>query len=433
MFKNIILGVGVLAALFAVLIFSGRIPIGKAKTSGPMGEVVVWGTLPQDQVENLFQTINNTSKTYRITYYEISESSFSSKLLDALASGRGPDLILAPYQIILEHRSKIYLYPQQGFTEQQYRDFFIDGASIFYTERGALALPVAVSPLVLFYNRTLFSAADVITPPALWDDLYLMISKLTVIDSSNRITQSAIALGTYANISAAKDIIMTIVAQLGQVPVFRIITGGKETLTVLANSPLQGNETVRPLTSSLRFYSEFANPAKSTYTWSQLLPDAQEQFLAEKLAMYIGYSDEDTIMRAKNPRLDFGVKFLPQTKGNVIPVTGMKLYGIATLNRSSNLTTALTVQALLSGSQYGPVIASIAGGFSPLKYVIEQSTNLNPEYRKSLLLARGWYDISESTSERFVQNMISDVLSGRRNISEAAEGFVTALTESYTK
>jgi ABC-type glycerol-3-phosphate transport system substrate-binding protein len=433
MFKKIILGVGVLAALVAMLIFSGRIPVGKSKVSGPVGNIEVWGTLPQSQVESLFQSISNTAKTYRLTYYEIPEAEFSGKLLNSLASGGGPDLILAPYQIILENRSRVYLYPPNSFSEQQYRDLFVDGASIFYTEGGALALPISVSPLVMFYNRTLLSAAGIINPPVLWDDLAAMVPKLTVIDSNNRISQSAIALGAYSNINAAKDILMTIVYQLGQIPVYRYVSGGQEMFTVLANTPLEGNDTVRPLTSSLRFYSEFANPAKNIYSWSQLLPNAQDQFIAEKLVMYIGYADEEKIIKAKNPRVDFGVKFLPQTKSSSIPSTGMKLYGLSTLKRSTNLTSALTIQSLLTGSQYGPTIASIAGGFSPLKYVLEQSTGINPEYKKSMLVAKGWYDEDEKNSERLTQYMINDVLSGRRNISEAAESFVTSLTESYTK
>ena len=149
--------------------------------------------------------------------------------------------------------------------------------------------------------------------------------------------------------------------------------------------------------------------------------------------MYIGYSDEEALMHAKNPRIDFGVKFLPQTKGRVINVTGMKLYGVATLNRSQNKYTAATAQALLSGAQYGPVVASMAGGFSPLRYALDQTTTLNPEYRKSILVARGWYDINQANSNQIIQNVINDILSGRRNISEAADAFVTTLTEAYTR
>ena len=434
MFKNIIFGLGVFAALFAMLIFSGRLPIGKGKSANtPIGEVMVWGTLPQNQVESLFQAVNATTKTFRISYQEIDEANFSTKLLETLASGRGPDLIIAPYQIILEQRTRLYSLPPQSISEQQYRDSYVDGASIFYNESGALALPVSVSPLVLFYNRTLFSNAGIINPPTKWDEFEDVVSKLTILDKNGRFIQNGISLGAYNNIPATKDIIMTLVSQLGQIPVFRNVSGTQEQLNVLADTPLSSNDSVRPLTSAARFFTQFADPNKKTYTWSPLLPTAQDQFLAEKLAMYIGYSDEASLMHAKNSRVDFGVKFLPQAKDHPTLVTGMKLYGIATLKRSSNLNGAFATQYLLSGTQYGPQLAQIANGFSTLKSVLSQTTSINEEYKKSILVARGWFDINQAKSNQIIQIMINDILSGRKNVSEAADAFVTTLSESYTR
>jgi hypothetical protein len=45
MLPKILLGLGLFATMFSVLIFSGKINIGK-KADGPKGEVQVWGTLP---------------------------------------------------------------------------------------------------------------------------------------------------------------------------------------------------------------------------------------------------------------------------------------------------------------------------------------------------------------------------------------------------
>ncbi len=434
MFKNIILGLGIFAAVFAVLIFSGKLPIGTGnKANTPVGTVVMWGTLPQNQVESFLQAVNATTKTYRISYNQVDEATFSPKLLEALASGGGPDLILVPYQIILEQRNRIYPFPLQSMSQQQYRDLYVDGMSILFSESGALGLPISISPLMLFYNHTLFSNAGLIDPPTMWDEIAAIVPKLTVIDVNNRILQSAIALGSYTNIPAAKDIIMTFVAQLGQVPVVRNISGTEEKFTVLADTPLTSNDPVHPLTSSLRFFTQFSDPGKATYTWSPLAQLAQDQFVAEKLAMYVGYSDEEALIRAKNPRLDIGVKSFPQSKGHPTIATGMKVYAIATLKRSTNLTTALTAQYLLTSNIYGAQMASIAGGFSPLKSILSQATTVNQEYIKSILVARGWYDINANTSSALLQATVNDILSGRRTISESGEGFVRALTESYTR
>jgi ABC-type glycerol-3-phosphate transport system substrate-binding protein len=434
MFKNIVFGTGLLAALISLLIFSGRLPIGKSKEVVAQGDVMVWGTLPQNQIENLFQSINNQTKTYRISYQEVPESNFSGALLEALASGRGPDLILTPYQMILEQRNKIYPFPVQSMSEQQFRDYYVDGAAILYSERGALGLPVSIEPLMLFYNRTLFSKEGIISPPVTWADVTSVTPKFTSFDGNNRISQSAIALGTTNNISIAKDMLMTLVAQLGQFPVTRFTDGKVETLNVLADTPLQNDTaSVRPLTTATRFFTEFADPSKSTYTWSPLQPQAENQFLAEKLAMYIAYAGEEKTLKAKNPRLDFGMKALPQAKGKDTFVTGMRLYGVATLARSSNLTAALTAQALLSSAQYNKALADAAGGFSPSRSVIAQDQTMSQELRQSLLVARGWYDSLPKESTALVQIMVADILTGKLNIGEAVDSFVTRLSEAYTR
>ena len=99
MLSKILLGIGVFSAFFAILIFSGKIPGIGNKEDAPKGEVVLWGTFPETQMNAVVQQFNPQAKTYRITYREVSEKDFSRALLEALANGTGPDLILAPYLI----------------------------------------------------------------------------------------------------------------------------------------------------------------------------------------------------------------------------------------------------------------------------------------------------------------------------------------------
>jgi ABC-type glycerol-3-phosphate transport system substrate-binding protein len=149
--------------------------------------------------------------------------------------------------------------------------------------------------------------------------------------------------------------------------------------------------------------------------------------------MYIAYAGEEKTLKAKNPRLDFGMKALPQAKGKDTFVTGMRLYGVATLARSSNLTAALTAQALLSSAQYNKALADAAGGFSPSRSVIAQDQTMSQELRQSLLVARGWYDSLPKESTALVQIMVADILTGKLNIGEAVDSFVTRLSEAYTR
>lgn len=430
MLRNILLGLGVFAALFAVLIFSGKIPIGNSNNQAK-GEVAIWGTLPETQMNRVVQDFNPKAKTYRITYREVPEANFSQMLLEALANGTGPDLILAPHQIILSQAERLYSFPLASFSEKAYKDMYVDGASIFFTPQGALALPVAIDPLVLFYNRTLLSKHGIVNAPQYWDEVLNLAPTLTIRNSKGDFDESAIALGS-PNTPYAKDILMATVAELGQVPVLKQYgTDGTPYFTVTANTPLTADGQVYPLATAARFFSQFADPTKSSYTWSQFLGKADDQFVAEKLAMYIGHAGELFQLRARNPRADIGMTYFPQTKGYNTFTTGGRLYGIATLRASRNLNTALTVQAQFGGTELSTSLAAIIGTVPALRSYAG-TPGLEEVMARSMLVARPWYDKYPMQSTELVTSMLADIVSGRLGPSDAAAAFVSRLQDLYT-
>lgn len=420
-------------ALLAVLIFSGRIPgLSSKKAQEITGIVTIWGTLPEDDLNAFMQNYSTNVRTYSLSYKEIPENQFSATLLNALASGTGPDMILAPYQLILEHRDRISPFPVESLPSDQFKNLYVDGSTILLSEKGTLALPVSIEPLMLFYNRTLLSKHGVVNPPVTWDQVIAMAPELTVLDrESNRLIENGVAFGAYNNIPSTKDLLMTLVSQLNQVPVDRQVVSGEEKYRVLANTPITDDSEVFPLSTAARFYTEFSNSQKSTYSWNSLMPNAVDQFISEKLAMYVGYYGDKKNLMEKNSRLDFGVSFLPQAKGYTTSLTGMRMYGIATLKRTVNPLASFTVEGALGGSSYGPVLASIIGGLSPLRSVIASDQTITNDVRQSVLVAKGWYDINSITSSSYVEAMINDIVNGRQTVSDAVLLFVARLSELY--
>ena len=326
MLSKILLGVGIFAAIFAVLIFSGKVPGVGTTASAPQGEVVLWGTFPDTLMNPIIQDFNPKAKTYRVTYVEVPEENFNRMLTEALANGKGPDLILAPYQTILAQSSRISIYPVAQFGEKQFKDAYIDGAAdVFWTPYGALAFPISVEPMVLFFNRTLLSKHGIVNPPQYWDEVAATTLKTTVLNSRMQFLESGIALGA-PNTPYAKDIIMTIVAQLGQVPVLKQYDEtGRVDMTVTANQPVTQGGDVYPLFETIRYFTQFAEKKKKTYSWNQFIDTADNQFVAEKLAMYIGYSGELASLKARNPRAQIDMAIFPQTKEYRSFVTGMRM------------------------------------------------------------------------------------------------------------
>lgn len=430
MLRTILLGAGVFAALLAVLIFSGKIPLGN-EANKPQGEVVLWGTFPEEQMNPIIQAFNPQAKTYRVTYKEVREAEFVQTLVGALANGAGPDLILAPHQIILSQISRIYPFPVTSFSEKNFKDTYVDGASLFFSPYGAVALPVSIEPMVLFYNRTLFSKHGIVNPPTYWDEVSSLVPKLTITNTKNQFVESGIALGA-PNTPYIKDIIMAVVGQLGQLPVLKQYNqDGTTYLSVLANSSVTDDGQVLPLSTVVRFITQFSDPTKSTYSWNQYSGNADDQFVAEKLAMYIGYSGELNTLRARNPKAEFEMTYFPQTRGYNTFTMGARMYGIATLRSSKNITAALNVEAQFAGAGVSLSLAGVVGGVPALR-VYSSTPGLSDTIARSMLVTRGWYDSFPNESAGYISSMLSDVLNNRYGVTDASAIFVSRLQDLYT-
>lgn len=430
MLRTILLGAGVFAALFAILIFSGKLPIGNQETKAT-GEVTMWGTVDETAMNRILSEYNPKVKDFRVVYREIPEAQFNQTLLVALANGTGPDLLFAPHQLLLANSSHVYPFPIASMSQKTYNDLYVDGGSVFYSPNGPLALPVTIDPLVLFYNRTILSQRGIANPPQYWDELVSMIPSLTI-QRDTQFDLSTISLGA-PNTPHNKEILMSTVLQLGQIPVFTQYNAmdGSVRQLVLANNPATQDGTILPLTTAARFFSQFADPTKNTYTWSQYGGKADEQFLALKSAMYIGFASEFTTLQARNPTADIQLAYLPQTKGyNTFAMTA-EMYGVASLRTSRNLFTALTVQSQFASPGIAPALAGAIGQLPAIRsYASTQG--LSEVLAKSMLVARPWHDSFPTQSNSLINTMMGDIITGRMGAADAAATFVSRLQDLYT-
>ena len=194
-FQLIILIFFIAAAVFGVLVFSGAIPIGKNNDAGALGTVVLWGTIPSDQIAAALSTFNTANPSFVVKYVQKSADTFDQDLLEALASGTGPDLFFLPDNLLYHYSNKIFTIPYSSYPLANFQNTFAGAGQVFLTDNGILAFPMSIDPLMLYYNRSLLDAGGVVYPPATWDDLTNVAPALTQKDDSNTISQSAVALG----------------------------------------------------------------------------------------------------------------------------------------------------------------------------------------------------------------------------------------------
>src|SRR3989344_4260436 len=113
-FQIIILIVFIVAAILGVLVFSGAIPIGNTGSSA-LGNVVLWGTVPSANITTALKDFNDANPTFVVIYVQKSADTFDQDLLEASASGTGPDMFFLPDNLVFHYADKIFTIPYQSY------------------------------------------------------------------------------------------------------------------------------------------------------------------------------------------------------------------------------------------------------------------------------------------------------------------------------
>lgn len=407
-FQIIVLGVCVALTLIGVGVFASS---GGLTGGSEVGPVVIWGTLESDQMQALLDALRSTDKTFRdVTYIEKQASTYTADLINAMAAGRGPDLFLVSQTQVYAFGDKILLIPYGEVSQGSFSSSFVNEAELFLTPGGILALPFTIDPLVMYWNRNLFASAGVANPPQYWNDFLDLAPKISTLDGTSAVKRSAVALGTWSNIANAKEILSTLFLQAGD----PIIVQREDGFEVTLGTRAEGRAT-DPASSALRFYTEFANPSKTTYSWNRSLPRSNDMFASGDVAVYFGFASELNIFAARNPNLNYAVATMPQIEGSNSRATFGRIVGMAIPRTSSNAPGALEVAKKLSAAASINILSQITG-LPPVRRDVALDTSQNPAmavFQQSALVARGWLDPSPTATNLVFQSMIESVISGK--------------------
>lgn len=437
-FQLIFLGTFIIAIIAAIGIFA----LSKA-TGGVTSSVVIWGTLPDEtmQVFLLRPEIKGAfdAKKTAVSYVAKSSETFDKDVVEAIASGKGPDAIMITQDAALQYLDKVVPIPFASFPERSFKDpqkGYLQEAELFLTPQGIEAFPFTIDPMVMYWNRTLFTNAGISTPPTLWSQFYTpdgAITKINKIDTNHNILKTALALGTYNNVFHAKDILSLLMFQAGSPIVIRDATTGVFS-GVLSNS----NSTIvdNGAQAALSFYTQFADPAKNIYSWNTALPLSRDAFTAGDLALYFGYASELSNLYTRNPNLNFDVALMPQSQSSSANVTFGKIYGLAILKSASNVTATAGVLVTLASSASQAVWSSVSG-YPPVTrdlLAIRPSGPFMSVFYTAALQSQGWLDPNRSATDTIFGDMVRSVLSGSQQPGDAvtdASGRLLKLLDVY--
>ena len=417
-----VIGVFIFLILIAALIFSGILP-GFRPDSSSGGTVSMWGSIPSAVFKAALQNEKALSNANLVVNYtEIAPASFEARLVDALARGEGPDLIVMPHTLIYRHADKVQVLPNESLSARDYADTFVEEGDLFRIAAGSIALPLYVDPLVMYVTRDSYSAAGYPRTPELWEQFFSagsgssVLSTLTAIDARGTIEKSAIALGDFSTVSHAKDIMSLLLLQSGNAIVAQRATADGEYVSILGESGKPAGATAL----SVNFFTQFADRGKTTYTWSGALPKSKDAFSSGVLASYLGFASELPELKQKNPHLNFDMTLVPQRAVGPTLTFG-NLYGVAVLARSRSQHAAFNAAGIITGKNFSGALAKTLSVASARRDALDtRSTDpLRSVIDRSALIARGWLDPNPAATETIFGTMVQSTIVGRAETTSA--------------
>lgn len=423
-FQTILIIIFIASFIGAILIFSGVINIGSSSSKNEIsGYVTVWGIYPPEIIQPYIEKLNVQNKTISTSYVQKPEQTFRNDLIEALANGAGPDIVIANSSQLFSFKDKLYTIPFETYSERLYRDSFIDGASIFLNKDGVLAVPLLVDPIVTYYNKDLLSGQRFVVPPTTWSGLVQALPLFVKKDSKGVIQQTAIGLGEWNNVDHFKDILSTLFLQTGN-PIVAIDgqTGlYQQRLNTSVGNDSSSEDSELPTVSALNFYTSFSNQAKSNFSWSRTLPSTLDTFLSGKSAFYIGRGSELFTIQARNPNLNFDVVPVFQSEGAVRPITFGSFSGLALIKSSPNFSASYTIAGYLTSKDFVEYLSSSTSLPSTRRDLLltPQKNPYVQVYFQSALSAFSWPDVDPIATENLFRDMIRKVNSGSTNPTQA--------------
>lgn len=425
-FQLILLSAFIFVFIIAIIAFSRSANGNNTSGTTPQGTVRIWGTFPQETLDRLLSSINNTQSDYQVEYQEIGKDTFVLSFIRALADNSPPDLLFVDSDIYAQVRDKLYTVPYASLTLREYQSTYIDASSLFLEKEGISALPVAVDPLVLYYNKDLLAGQNYLIPPTTWGGLVQAIPRFLRRDANRSIVQNAIALGETTNIPHYKKILSVLFLQSG-VPLIQKNTEGQ----LFANLGTEAvvDDGIPPGEEVLSFYTSFANTADAHYNWARSLPGADEFFLSGASAFYIAPASELFSLRERNPNLNFDIAPLFQVDEAVRPATYGTLYGISAVAETTNLITAYAVMNQMATDTFTSELAN-ALTLAPVRRSLLLQAQEDP-YRAIVYQIApntfSWADINpESTNTAFIE-AITGILRGSLTVGGALGQLQSAL------
>lgn len=430
-------------------------------------ELNIWAVIDDaDVYQEILKDYRSLHPNVTLNYRRFRLEEYEDELLNALAEDRGPDIFMIHNTWVTKYQPKIAPMPlsskvafqeivgtlkkeaiytlkdEPSISLRRYKNDYPDAvakdtirivnvatkANERKLEERILALPVSVDTLGMFVNKDLLNAAGIATVPTTWDKFQEVIPRLMKQDPQGDIIQAAASLGTAFNVERSPDIISVLMMQNGA----QMSADDGSPMFALVPPALSEQRNEPPAYQALSFYTDFANPAKSVYTWNGKQPNSLEAFIQGKSAFFFGYSYHLPQIRTRAPKLNLSLAQLPQIEGN--PTVNYANYWSWTVSKKSK-SSDLAWNVLNFMIKPAEAKKYLDAAKRPAADKSLLSAQLEDEdigvFASQVLTAKSWYRGDDPRAmEDALEIMIENALAGVEEIPTAVRNAQTKISQT---
>lgn len=410
----------IIAGIVSLLVIGGLILSLSLKPNTKQSiTLTVWGVEDDKSIwENLLKEYTQQTNN-KVRYVEKNPKTYERELLDALASGTGPDVFYFKNSWLLKHYKKIAPAPTSLFTARSIEDSYPQVVlRDFVSGNAVYAIPLFIDSLALFYNPSLLDQAAIPFPPKTWEELVLMTPKLTKIDPNGNIQYSAVALGTGKNVQHASDILSLLMIQSGA--------------KMLDEKNLRADFDKQAQTA-LSFYTQFSKIDSKTYSWNYSMANSLDEFGRGKVAFIFGYARDIPYIRSIAPYLKFKVALMPQPQKASLSKNYADYWGLAVSKQTRYPKEAWQLISSVTDTNQARFYAQRTN-LSPAKKVLINQFRNDPImeiFTKQAFTATSWTQPDPEAVTQIFTETIDNLVSNRITFTGATEYMTNQLNRIF--
>jgi len=420
--KQLLVIAGGVVAMVIVLLIFGFIKTPKATPA----TLEIWGLDDEGDLQELLANYKKENKHVTINYKKKPLADYETELINAFAADKGPDIWLIHNTWLPKHKDKIKELPNELFSLSDFRTTFVEVVEKDLVDENKIyALPLYVDTLALFYNKDILNSAGIPLPPDTWEELITDLDKLIQRNQWGGIEQAGAALGTAENIDHSTDILALLMLQNGT----KMVNEDKKSATFDESIYVEG-KAYQPGQDALRFYTDFSNPSKRTYTWNRQMSYSLDAFIEGKVAMMFNYSNQIPTIKDRAPYLNFGISSMPQIKGRNFDIDYANYWAFTVSKKTRVVQEAWKFILYLNQKENAKkYLETVNRPAARRDLVNSQKDDLElGVFTRQSLSAQTWYQVDSNAIETIFANAIESVVLGRANVTKAIQAAADQVT-----